>query len=169
MTPFCIISPIHERGHYLACLALGIQVTKVEWGRVYYHPSSDWKINMVMRFSGSFFAALILCIGYALFSKFVMLNPNRKSRSNTVILIVRTILMAGVIEELVFGFLEGAVFSFYMQTAEPLLAIVFSLFFVGFSYEIHRRIARKSGVFTAKSNELEQDTHNKLKQTTKSR
>ena len=62
---YSFISPIHEGGHLLACLALGIKVVRVNWAGVEFVSVSDWRQNVV-GLIGGLSAAFFLCLVYVL-------------------------------------------------------------------------------------------------------
>jgi len=136
------ISPCHELGHYLAGLALGIPITRVEWDKTYYIAPSDWREN-VMGFSGGLFAVLILSLLYVIMYKcqkklMSQTMHKRKRYFVNLILFFRVVVLADWMLQLTAGIWEGLNKNIYQQFVgnTPLLSL-FTIIVTGLSFLIH--------------------------------
>lgn len=69
---FILASPFHELGHAFVGVLLGVQILKIEWGKVIYVPTNDWREN-ILKYGGGLFAVIVLYVfiyslkGYSIF------------------------------------------------------------------------------------------------------
>ncbi|HGE71830.1 TPA: hypothetical protein ENX78_13395 [Candidatus Poribacteria bacterium] len=146
---YLIVSPLHEYGHALFCVALGIQVKRIEWGQIQYISTNDWREN-VMLYAGG------LCAAFALFLLYVFLNIILNSISKQALqqkfkriftatkFVIKTIVGANLMAQLAAGILEGSNPSLYQALSKnpPLLLIIY-MTFTAISLTIHvKRISR---------------------------
>jgi uncharacterized membrane protein YozB (DUF420 family) len=125
-----LTSPIHELGHLLACLALGVRVVSVGWNQILFASVSDWRQNII-GFSGGLLAVLFLfCLYVSLRSGLSHLHPKTKIgilRVNYFYLLIKSVFLADIMVEFLGATLEGANFSAYesiIQNIPVLYAIV---------------------------------------------
>jgi len=118
---YSFISPIHEVGHLLACLALGIKVVRVNWTGVEFVSVSDWRQNAV-GFMGGLSAAFFLCLIYVLLDPlFSVLNMRaahslRLSRMvSDFSVLARAAVMTDIMVQITGGMLEGSSLPMYHQ------------------------------------------------------
>ena len=139
----------HELGHYLACLLCGAQVQEIKWlgiegAYVEYLLPYDSPGKRVIAFSGGLFAGFVVFLAYMIFSRVYKLNADLESKSDTVMLAVRIVLMIGLMKQLMYGVLEGIVPDIYMLTFEPLPYFAIAMFLAALSIKIHKIIIRRN-------------------------
>jgi len=141
-----LTSPIHEFGHFLACLALGVRVVSVGWNQILFASVSDWRQN-VIGFSGGLIAVLFLVCLYILsalgFSRF---HPQTKKGILMIdyfSLLVKSTLLADLMTQLTGAALEGTNLSVYQSLVKNLLILcIFILIFSAVSLLIVIRLSK---------------------------
>lgn len=105
-----LTSPVHEFGHFLACLALGVRVHSIGWNRIVFASVSDWRQN-VIGYSGGLFAVLFLLCLYILSTVSLShIHPQTKRGvlvTNYFALLVKATLLTDMMVQLTGATLEG--------------------------------------------------------------
>lgn len=124
---YLFISPIHEGGHLLACLALHIKVIKINWEGIEFVSVSDLRQN-VAGFMGEVLAAFFLCLVYVLLEPlFSVLNMQaahslRLSRMvSDFSILARACIMTDILVQITGGMLEGSSLPIYHQVFGSML------------------------------------------------
>jgi uncharacterized membrane protein YozB (DUF420 family) len=121
-----LTSPIHEFGHFFACLALGVEVNSIGWNQIIFTSVSDWRQNII-GFSGGLFAAFFLFCLYILsvvgFSHFQPQTKKGILMINYFSLLVKSILLADMMVQLTGAAFEGTDLSIYQLLVKNILVL----------------------------------------------
>lgn len=117
---FYVVTPIHELGHVLSALALGIKIEKVEWwSKTVTSPLSDWRLHVVGS-AGGLTAFVFLVLLYMGVRRFVTYLHSKKVPSigrlqliMTFSLLAETVVLTDLMLEFTFGLLEGTNLEIY--------------------------------------------------------
>ena len=140
---YLLTSPFHELGHALVGLILGVQITRIEWGRTHYISSHDWREN-IMGYAGGLFATLFLMLLYVIMKRAKPLLVKREMRVRLkqgllgATIMLQIIILADVMMQLTASVLEGSIKDFYdvLIRNVPVLFIILMIF-TGISIFIH--------------------------------
>jgi len=121
-----LTSPIHEFGHFFACLALGVKVNSIGWNQIIFTSVSDWRQNII-GFSGGLFAVLfLLCLYILSVVGFHHFQPQTKKgilMINYFSLLIKSILLADMMVQLTGATFEGTALSIYQLLVENVLVL----------------------------------------------
>ena len=125
-------SPFHELGHAAVGTMLGVQVTRIEWGRTYYISPNDWREN-IMGFAGGIIGALALTVLYMIANDGLEFFANRVTRERlkrvfiSAKFSIKIAATADLMVQLTAGVLEGSNKKLYDGITNNLIAL-FAIF-----------------------------------------
>jgi hypothetical protein len=128
---------LHELGHALTTWSVGATVIKIEWGRTCIETTYPWQ-RTIINFGGGLFAAFFLFLVYLLLTKKGKSIDTHKHILRDAVLSLRVILLAGTIDELADGILEGGFQAIY-RASDPSLIFLVAFLSVSASFIIIMR------------------------------
>lgn len=124
-----LTSPVHELGHFLACLTLGVSVYSIEWNRLVHASVSDWRQN-VIGYSGGLFAVLFLLCLYIL-STVSLSHIHPQTKRGMIITNYFTLFVkATILTDMIMQFIGAAMEGTNPATYESFIQNVFALYVV---------------------------------------
>ena len=137
------ISPIHELGHVAAAVLLGIRIIRIEWTKVRFITTNDWREN-VLGYSGGLFATFFLVLLYLVVKRAKLLLLKRemrvklKRRLVVAVIMLQIIILTDLMMQLTASILEGSVREIYFALCAniPILFII-NMIFTGVSVFIY--------------------------------
>jgi hypothetical protein len=138
-----VSSPIHEVGHAVAAVLLGVRVIRVEWSQIEIVRSNDWRDNVVY-YSGGLFATFFLLFLYLILkkAKTVFLKKEMrvtlKQRLVAMTTMLQTITLSDLMLQLTTSILEGSIKDFYDDlTRNITIMFIIVMIFTSISMYIH--------------------------------
>ncbi len=140
------VSPIHEVGHYLTCLILGVPVQSISWNQVMTKHTQGWTATAI-GFSGGYFQAGLSFLLYMISYRLSGWNLEKKLMKPSVGLVYRIALSISLIEGVVTGSLEGFFHSIYIGyiVRTELETLLYFVAFLAGSVIVHQDLVRDLG------------------------
>ncbi len=142
-----LTSPIHEFGHFFACLLLGVKVNSIGWGQIVFTSVSDWRQNLI-GYSGGLFAAVFLSCLFVLlgfgFSRFHPQTMKGTVLTNYFSLLVKSIILTDLMVQLTGASFEGTNLPFYLSFIKNFMILyLLTLIFSGVSFLAMTRVTKQ--------------------------